>query len=390
MTFGDPWTDDQQRLARVLYDVWEREHARWPNFAYVEHEMRKQDLDAKAVLASFPVVGRVEINSPCYGDVGYDRVTALGPDTEIRLTLAGLSKMGPDADAPVGLFMSFLREAGKVRLAAVLDPFTVTPVEISKADFDTLPEDSKLRTTSLWAAVAGLVQTEPYAVTGLRLIEHPSGSEWTARIGSKAAQYDGGVGAQEYLIEVVRILTPPRLEQPRVLPSPLGLLTALDYLNVTWKLHCRRDLVQPGTMQGTARLAADIGNEDEFSGRLSTLGDLLKSLQIPSEPKGKEKKHSLVHLESYLLERLSDQNGQDSINRVFPVLRGITEIRNGLQHASAAPERLTAWQELGLTYPPTDWNETWLTVRAKATEAIMDLRDLVERLPAGGRTEHTG
>jgi hypothetical protein len=58
--------------------------------------------------------------------------------------------------------------------------------------------------------------------------------------------------------------------------------------------------------------------------------------------------------------------------------------------ASAASGGLRVWQELGLTYPPTDWNETWLTVRAKATEAIMDLRDLVERLPAGGCTEHTG
>jgi hypothetical protein len=388
MTFGDPWTDNQQRLARVLYDVWEREHARWPNFAYVEHEMRKQDLDAKAVLASFPVVGRVEINSPCYGDVGYDRVTALGPDTEIRLTLAGLSKMGPDADAPVGLFMSFLREAGDVRLAAVLDPFTVTPVEISKADFDTLPEDHSLLTPPLSAAVAGLVQTEPYAVTGLRLIEHPSGSEWTAQIGSKTAQYANGVGVLEYLDEVVRILIPPRVEQPRVLPSPLGLLTALDYLNVTWKLHCGRDLVQPGTMQGTARLAADIGNEDEFSGRLSTLGDLLKSLQTHSVS-GVDG-YALDRLNAYLLGQLPDRDDQDSIERTLRILQNIRKVRNGLQHASAASGGLRVWQELGLTYPPTDWNETWLTVRAKATEAIMDLRDLVERLPAGGCTEHTG
>jgi hypothetical protein len=113
MTFGDPWTAEQQKLARISYDVWDRNHARWPNFDYVENEMHKQDLDAKAVLESFPVVGRVEINSLRYSDVAYDRPTAVWAGSQIGLTLAGLSKIGPERPHQSTYSCLFYRRPGR-------------------------------------------------------------------------------------------------------------------------------------------------------------------------------------------------------------------------------------------------------------------------------------
>jgi hypothetical protein len=220
-----------------------------------------------------------------------------------------------------------------------------------------------------------------------RPVDDATEREWVAQIGPKTAQYADGVTVEEYLDEVVRLVTPPRVEQSRALRSPLSLVVALDYLGTTWRLHCRRNLLRSGSMNGIASLAAGVGNEDEFSGRLSTLGDLLKSLQTHSVTGVGG--HGLGKLEAYLLDQLPDQDDQDSIKRTLPVLQNIRKVRKGLQHSSAAPESLEAWRELGLTYPPKDWNDAWLAVRAIATDALMDLRDLVERLPVGGCTGHT-
>jgi hypothetical protein len=140
-------------------------------------------------------------------------------------------------------------------------------------------------------------------------------------------------------------------------------------------------------MEAIARLSADVGNQDEFSGRLSTLSDLLKNLQTHnvSGVSG----HALKRLKAYLCEQLRDLDDQDSIENTLTALRNITQIRNGLQHSPAAREGVTAWHDLGLRYPPTDWNDAWSAIRSIATEAVMDLRNLVEKLPQDGCTERT-
>jgi hypothetical protein len=90
---GDPWTDEQRRLADIVFRVWlDSDPARWPYFAYVEQEMYLRQADARKILASFPTVG-VEIPlSLRYADVLYSRDLMATSETRVQLSVAGLSK----------------------------------------------------------------------------------------------------------------------------------------------------------------------------------------------------------------------------------------------------------------------------------------------------------
>jgi hypothetical protein len=382
--FGDPWTDEQRRLADIVFRVWlDSDPARWPYFAYVEQEMYLRQADAREILASFPTVGGEAPLSQRYADVLYSRDLMVTSETRVQLSVAGLSKTsgGPDA---ARIFMHLLKVAGMTRRNAKLDPFTVTPVTISSTDF---ANEAAGLAPGLVSAMADLIRTEPPQVTGLSLASvNEAAGAWTASVEVGAARFAEGIAVGDYLSEVVSVLTPPPTEQPRVLPSPLGLLEALHYLNITWQRHCRRELLQVGNVAAAARLAFDVGNEDEFAARVSTFGDFMKWLQTHSA--SGVSGHPLDMLKAYLREQLPDSDDQGAAQQTIGTLRNVTLIRNGLQHSAAATKGLSAWQALGLPHPPTPWNPAWLTVRAIATEAVMDLRALVERLPVDGCSEH--
>lgn len=385
MPFGDAWTPEQKRLADIVYGVWrDAEPGQWPLFAYVEQQMYVRGLNAGDVLASFPAVGRVGVGSPHYGDVAWDRVVAPRPDTRIRLTVSGLSKVIPDDPGIAGAFIALLQVAGQKRLKAVLDPFMVTDVILDGMEYAAFDKPG-LPTIAL--RLYDMISEEPHAVTGL-VQHHPATVErpWSIKIAPWTARFASGITVDDYLKLIAEKLNPAPTQQPRVLPSPLAILDSLHYLNITWERHCRRRLVRVENFALAASLAFDVANGDEFAARLSAFGDLMKNLQ--SHSVSGVDGPALKQLEAYLRQQLPDETDQASIAAVLPVLRAVTRIRNGLQHSAAASDGMQAWRDLGLDYPPSDWNEAWLQLRAIATDAIMDLRLLVEHLPVDGCGDH--
>lgn len=157
---------------------------------------------------------------------------------------------------------------------------------------------------------------------------------------------------------------------------------------MTWQRHCRRPLVQPPTsLEPTGQLVFDVGNVDEFKSRLSALGDILKCLQTHSAPGISG--HALDRLGAYLQTQSLDRDDLATAEAALIQLADVANIRNGLQHDNAALRGNDSWRRLGLPYPPMDWSSIWQEVRSASTEAVLDLRAIVEKLPAGGCTEHS-
>src|SRR5437660_457274 len=68
--------------------------------------------------------------------------------------------------------------------------------------------------------------------------------------------------------------------------SPLGIIEALDYLDVVWQLHFGQTLAYPPNFERAARLAFDVTTAAEFDGRLSALGEAFKGLDLPGPGAG--------------------------------------------------------------------------------------------------------
>lgn len=389
MIYGDEWTDAQRHFAQLIYDV-VAERGSWPRFEYLDHEHFKRGFDAQETFRSFPAIGRVGIvGLPSYCDVrSPDRAAGLRPESPVALSVGGLWRLMGD-DSPAGTFVDLLTIAGQRRHNAVVDPIDGTTVQLSDTEFAQKTAGTLSREVR-WL-MGQLISTEPPGITGLTLRtgpDNPDGS-WLADVSSAARQFAHGTATPgEYLKLIEQTLTPLPTPQPRVLSSPISLLVAFDYLNMTWQRHCRRPLVQPpSSLEPTGRLAFEAGNADEFKSRLSVLGDILKNLQTHSAPGISG--HALDRLRAYLQAQGLDHDDLATGEAALDRLADVANIRNGLQHDNAAVRGNESWSRLRLPYPPMDWSSIWQEVRSMSTEAILDLRATVEKLPAGGCTEHS-
>lgn len=385
MQFGDEWTVDQRDLARIVYEVW-RAHGRWPLYSYVERRFYQSGYrSAREVLYSFPVVGQVSVSTPYYSDVTFARaMSGPTPETPVQLSVSGLLRLADDGtDLPVSGFLKLLEHAALTVMADEPKPFEVGRVTITDDSFAGSMGFREHPETV--AALYSLLSSEPFLVTGLigGGFNNPS---WIIEAAPWCAQFASGVNALDYVARVVAALDRAPKPQPRVLPSPLSLHESLHYLDITWQLHCARPLVQVSDPARMAALAFDAKTADEVSARLTALADLLKSLQTHST--AGVSGHALQRLDAYLGAGLSDEADREAATASIAVLRNVSVARDAFQHAAAASRGLEAWLSLGLSYPPTDWNEAWLQIRGAASDALLSLRVAVEKLPRGGCQQH--
>lgn len=382
------WTPAQRHFAEAIYSVVES-RGDWPRFDYLEQQQYKRGYDARKTFSSFPVLGQAGlVGLPSYCEVrSPDHLGGLRAESRVALTVAGFWHLHQE-DSPAATFLELLSVAGRRRLDAEFDPIDAITVQLTDGALS--EEIAGLHTREARWLLGELVRTEPYAVTGLVLRSGPGpDGSWLADIESPAMRFAGGeVSLDEYVELINETFTETPTPQPRVLASPLALLTALNYLDVTWRLHCPRPLLfRSFSLESTARLAFDVADEDEFKVATSVLGDLLKNMHPHSGPGASG--HPVSQLRAYLGTPTAalDQDNQAAAIDALDRLENVTRIRNGLLHSEAATEGLEAWHRLGLRYPPNDWPALWAQVRSIATEAVMELREVVEKLPPRGCTE---
>jgi hypothetical protein len=171
--------------------------------------------------------------------------------------------------------------------------------------------------------------------------------------------------------------TPPRV-MPMAAPSPLGLVAALDFLDIVWRLVESGDhLFRLHSAQRTAQLAFPAETENEFTSRLTGLVEILRSVRVPASGKT-ERDQPLGPLETHLVSKLPDS--ETRVRGAIRVLHAVIDVRDAGQHSAAGSKGASALVTLGIGYPPASWSGAWSTVSARTIEALDTIREELSTL----------
>jgi hypothetical protein len=199
---------------------------------------------------------------------------------------------------------------------------------------------------------------------------------WTWMVGRSVLDYAGvGLDLEEYLRRLVAKYRSPQSSGARAIASPLSLPASLGYLDTAWRVvpqHHAHLVVMPSP-ERSASLAFNATSREEYLERISAIGDVLKSLNVP---KGGAQRggHALERLRAYLFAVLALES-RPRVTEALDRLDLVRRIRNGGGHAEAEPDALLAYRSLGIVLPIRDWDAAWETVRSRTIEALDALRD---------------
>jgi hypothetical protein len=367
----------QDRLLRLIAESFLK-LGRWPYFDYVDGVLEGDALDARSLLASLPRWA----GSWQYGLV-WAQGSAVNPrvDQEIALTVAGLARCRPEADALIDAYLSMLRFLDDRRRAKDPHPMLVRKAEVSVADLmaalgtrgvDAQPPS--LGWQGLARQLRQLVEHEPGVRGALELTGSPDSDNWACSPQSDLRPFGQVTSVEGYLHAVADIALPPASAQEPAFPSSLGLPEAIDFLDAVWRLHFDDHLFQLPGARKTEELGLDSATTEEFESRVSALADLIARLKVA----GAEKILALDRLKEFLPPHLPDNASRARVEAAIRTLRRINHVRRGGQHQGAADVRTSAFQALGIPFPPDDWGSAWASIQARAVEAFNAIREEIQ------------
>lgn len=364
-----PLTAGQQRLVDLVAEAFLVSELEWPFFDYVEGVLDDEGLDARELLQSFPEVGRWR-----YGAVVWSQSGGAKPagESEVALTVLGMWH-APALREYVQVFFALVGFLAERRRQVRPQPRTVRGATVTSAEFEEwwragrrLPLPARL----VWQ----LREHEPPTRRGGSSYQ-PDGS-WTIDVARELFAFEGMEAIEDYVAGLVAYLVEPAARLPPLLPSPLTLAAALDYLDVVWRLTHERRLFEFRSAERTTRLAFDVQTADEFAAHLSALADILREAnkRAAADPPRKGRDHPLARLEADIA-ALVDEEAVPRVAAAIRILDLVVGLRDAGQHGAAGERGLEAFRELNLAYPPVDWRMAWNTISARTVDALSTLRE---------------
>jgi hypothetical protein len=165
--------------------------------------------------------------------------------------------------------------------------------------------------------------------------------------------------------------------------APEALPEALDFLDATWRLAFGRKyrLLNLRSAADTATLVADCTTRKDLVACISALDDVLKCMRIADElladadRTAEETKgdRTLNRLAACIRNKIAEPGLSQAGIEAVDVLRNANKIRVALQHSARSEELTKALAVFDLS-PTDEWSQVWTAVRARVTEALIDLR----------------
>jgi hypothetical protein len=359
-----PLNAEQQRLVDLIAGGFAE--SKWPMFDYVDAQLERDGIDAASTLESLPAVG-------WYGPASWIKAPGNPPprDSTVTLTILGLARANwaPGLAILIAYF-EFLRRAAEWRRsvpAARRQPRQLQLQSTSAVVTETLVVSELELTPQFWH---GLMSHEPLLGGGLAS-PLEGGAGWEREIPRRPLQFKS---VDEYIAATVALMYMPPRPVPMAAPSPLGLVAALDYLDVVWRLVVGGDhLFQLHSAQRAAQLAFPAETENEFASRLTGLGEILRSVRVPGGGR-KERDKPLSPLAKYLIAKLPDS--QARLGGAIDALHAVIDIRDADQHRAAGSKGASALVTLGNRLP--------------ARELVRSLEHGVDAYDRGARRDPRG
>lgn len=374
----DPLTPDQQKLIDLIAEGYiVRNDGGWPIFDYLEGRFDAEGIDAWETLYSLPRVGRWN-----YSLVWWDRINQPDfkpqPASEIKLTIVGMHHSEVLRSA-VPAFLDTLAQMAQMRRTGALDlrqpRDRAYKVGIMMAEGRRFPLEPETQ-----ALIAAAASHEPplFASSPSR----DSDGIWTLQVPRRVLDYEAAGTVEAYAERVEALTAAPVAAPEPVLPSPLALVAALDFLDTTWRLRVKdKPLFDFPSAERAAKLSHRAATADEFDSKLTALGEILRSARDAPKSIASRKlaaasfDHPLAPLRDYLLERFPEEAGR--VGTALDDLEAAIAIRDAAQHTEATARAMGGLATLGLDHPVGDYGRAWDVISVRVAAAADQLREVV-------------
>jgi hypothetical protein len=371
----DQLEPDQQWLVDLVAEGYDAD-GHWPIFDYLEGKFDSQRKDAWETLYSLPRVGQWTYGPAWW--VGMNQPFKPAPQAEIELTILGMHHSSLLKDQ-VPIFLATLRYMVELQRGVpplrreprrvVLDPANVLLMLRAVERRHLLPE-SMARLPTLW-------KHEPPTLAGGVTGGQTGG--WTYTIPRTVLDYEGVSTIEEYIDRLEAQTAIPSTPVAEATPSPLSLVSSLDYLDMAWRVAHHTALFSYPSAERAAKLAYPAATPEELDSRLTALGEILRTANTTVRAGGVKlatptREEPLAPLRDFLTRQTALD--QTRIAAALTTLEAALSVRDAAQHAEAGGRAVVALAEqFNLAHPIIDPAAAWAVITSRIVSAITAIRE---------------
>ena len=374
----DPLTPEQQWLVDLVAEAYLIDDGKWPIFDYLEAKFDAEHKDAWATLYSLPRFGQWHYAVAWWDGINQPHMKPAA-EAEIELTILGMHHSAI-LDDRVSIFLTTLRYMVDLQRRAVpsrreprrlqLDAQTVNRTALTE---HRLLEDSTLeRLPTLW-------RREPATWGGGE--SRDAEGVWTKGVPRTVLDYEGVSTIEEYIDRLEALTAIPSAPLVEATPSPLSLVSALDYLDMAWRVGQGGPLFSYPSAERAAKLAFTAGTSEELDSRLTALGEILRTANVTVRGMGSKLTkptydEPLAPLRSFLGQQVDLDAAR--VGAALTRLEAALTVRDGAQHTEAGGRAVIALtQQFGLSHPIRDPASAWEIITGRVVSALTAIREEV-------------
>ncbi|WP_143765655.1 hypothetical protein [Catenulispora acidiphila] len=356
----DALDEPQALLLELVWSQFEKA-AQFPNFNWVEYQMRAKGYDAAEVIGGLPSIGKPEVRGR-YSAIWTESAGSFPqPGNRVCLTMAGLyhTKDRSKTGGIISGVLFFLRTLSEARAQIANHPFDVPDIRVSLSE--TLSEVSD----QAYVASVGMVAEHEW----LAMQVHRTEADWTGRLALlNRADF---MQIEDYLTAITAVCTEQRTA---ILTNrnPRALARSITNFDLACELVLKRSLVKKPAISRTVLLGQDATSHTDLVDGISALGILLHELDVPKTrqdpPCGSKR------LQPYLEAELPNID-KSRVESATALMDAVRIIRNSDQHPARVAELVSAYELLGLAFPVRDPTAAWDIIRAQMDAAFNTLQD---------------
>jgi hypothetical protein len=198
-------TPEQETLLRAIYGgLVALDYQEWPNWQYIEGTLRREELNARELLYSLPMVGRDEFGAFSYSAMWWDRRN-LQSGSVVRLTVA--ASLQCEEFKQVGdWFIAVLRHIADKLKYAPLSPAKPREVLVTNKELQAACSPSK----EFLRILPEMLRTEPFGLADI----HGSDNKgtWQIKLRESLVEYEDVSDVRDYVERVTRLIAAKNAE----------------------------------------------------------------------------------------------------------------------------------------------------------------------------------